>query len=130
MDASPSHAAHAPETGASRLFAPTALIAATVLGLSGCGPRSTDEMLRGGVPARTNLPDATSLPTEAVRTVSRRDFGWRLIYHPAAAPPDADRRAAVALCRLERRRVAEILPVALRAPLDDPGARMIDIYCA
>lgn len=130
MDASPSHAARAPVSGGNRLFAPSALIAATVLGLTGCGPRSTDEILRGGVPARTNLPDATSLPPEAVRTVSRRDFGWRVIYHPLSAPPDADRRAAAALCRLERRRVAEIILAPMQAPLDDPGTRMIDIHCA
>ncbi len=108
---------------------PTAFIAATLC-LTACGPRNTDEMLRGGVPARTNLPHATNLPPEAVRTVSRRDFGWRLIYHPASAPTDADARAANALCGLESRRVAYVSPVAQAAPMDDPGTRMIDIFCA
>lgn len=114
---------------AGRRLAPPALIAATIL-ISSCGPRNTDEVLRGGVPARTNLPQATNLPPDAVRTVSRRDFGWRLIYHPASAPADADARAATALCRLESRGVASVSQVAQASPLDDPGTRMIDIFCA
>lgn len=109
---------------------PSAVIAAAVLTLTACGPRNTDEILRGGVPARTNLPHATNLPPEAVRTVSRRDFGWRLIYHPASAPADAEARAANALCQLESRAVAYVSPVTQSAPLDDPGTRMIDIFCA
>ena len=40
--------------------APTAFIAATLC-LTACGPRNTDDILRGGVPARTNLPHATTL---------------------------------------------------------------------
>lgn len=115
---------------ARRRIAHPALFAAAVLTLSSCGPRSTDELLRGGVPASTNLPRATSLPPDAVRTVSRRDFGWRLIYHPSSAPADADARAATALCRLESRGVDYVSPVAQVSPLDDPGTRMIDIYCA
>lgn len=125
-------ASHAPSqpghANASGWIAPSALIA--TLCLTACGPRSTDEILRGGVPARTNLPHATSLPPDAVRTVSRREFGWRLIYHQASAPADADARAATALCRLESRGVAYVTPVAQAAPGDDPGTRMIDIYCA
>lgn len=127
-------ASHAPSVippaTAGRRFAPPALIAAAVLTISSCGPRNTDDILRGGVPARTNLPHATSLPPDAVRTVSRREFGWRLIYHTASAPADADARAATALCRLESRGVAYVSPVAQVAPTDDPGTRMIDIYCA
>lgn len=103
------------------------LIAAVAL--TSCGRRG-DDMLRGGVPARTNLPRATALPPESVRTVARRDYGWRLIYHPATAPADAESRAAAALCGLERRRVARIEHTALAAPEDDPGARKIDIFCA
>ena len=109
-------------------IAPSALIA--TLCLTACGPRNTDEMLRGGVPARTNLPHAANLPPEAVRTVSRRDFGWRLIYHPVSAPADADQQAAYALCRLESRGVNRIEHVPSTAPGDDPGTRMIDIFCA
>lgn len=108
--------------------APSALIA--TLCLTACGPRNTDEILRGGVPARTNLPMATTLPPEAVRTVSRRDFGWRVIYHPVSAPMDADRQAAVALCRLESRPVDRIEHVPSASSADDPGTRMIDIFCA
>ncbi|MDO5605918.1 MAG: hypothetical protein Q4G25_12235 [Paracoccus sp. (in: a-proteobacteria)] len=115
---------------AGRRLAPPALLAVTVLALTACGARNTDEMLRGGVPASTNLPAATELPANAVRTVSRRDFGWRLIYHPVSAPADADARAAIALCRLERRRVGRIEVVPMAAPGDDPGTRMIDIFCA
>ena len=109
-------------------IAPSALIA--TLCLTACGPRNTDDILRGGVPARTNLPQATTLPVEAVRTVSRRDFGWRLIYHPVSAPADADQQAAYALCRLESRGVNRIEHVPSTAPGDDPGTRMIDIFCA
>ena len=109
-------------------IAPSALIA--TLCLTACGPRNTDDILRGGVPARTNLPQATTLPVEAVRTVSRRDFGWRDIYHPVSAPADADQQAAYALCRLESRGVNRIEQVPSTAPGDDPGTRMIDIFCA
>ncbi len=109
--------------------APTAFIAATLC-LTACGPRNTDDILRGGVPARTNLPQATTLPVEAVRTVSRRDFGWRVIYHPVSAPADADQQAAYALCRLESRGVNRIEHVPATAPEDDPGTRMIDIFGA
>ena len=108
---------------------PTAFIAATLC-LTACGPRNTDDILRGGVPARTNLPHATTLPVEAVRTVARRDFGWRVIYHPVSAPADADQQAAYALCRLESRGVNRIEHVPSTAPGDDPGTRMIDIFCA
>ncbi|HMQ41079.1 MAG TPA: hypothetical protein PKC09_07375 [Paracoccus sp. (in: a-proteobacteria)] len=113
---------------AGRLLAPSAVIAA--LTLSACGPRNTDEVLRGGVPARTNLPHASALPPESVRTVARRDYGWRVIYHPASAPADADHRAAAALCGLESRRVGRVEQAMQVSPLDDPGSRMIDIYCA
>ncbi|TKW68485.1 MAG: hypothetical protein DI616_00320 [Paracoccus denitrificans] len=119
----------APAPAGQRL-APVALIAAAVLTLTACGPRNSDEILRGGVPASTNLPRATNLPPAAVRTVSRHDYGWRLIYHAASAPADADARAANALCRLESRRVDRIEQALQTAPLDDPGTRMIDIYCA
>lgn len=119
----------APAPAGQRL-APPALIAAAVLTLSACGGGSTDEILRGGVPARTNLPVATSLPPKSVRTVSRHEYGWRLIYHPASAPANADGRAALALCGLESRGVGRIEQAMMSSPLDDPGARMIDIYCA
>ncbi|MFD1797498.1 hypothetical protein FQV27_11930 [Paracoccus aurantiacus] len=124
-----SHACPDPSPArAGKWLAPSALIA--TLCLTACGPRNTDEILRGGVPAMTNLPRATSLPPAAVRTVSRREFGWRVIYHPASAPANADQQAAVALCRLESRRVERIEHAIQAAPLDDPGARMIDIFCA
>ncbi|WP_265500671.1 hypothetical protein [Paracoccus beibuensis] len=90
----------------------------------------TTDILPGGVPARTNLHEASSLPPDAVRTVSRRDFGWRVIYHPSAAPPHAESRAAVALCGLERRAPLRIQQQPRLDPTTDPGARIFDIYCA
>ena len=47
--------------------------------LSGCGERATEDILRGGIPARTDLHQASTLPPDSVRTVARRDFGWRLV---------------------------------------------------
>ncbi|MFV0411164.1 MAG: hypothetical protein ACK5LJ_16135 [Paracoccus sp. (in: a-proteobacteria)] len=114
---------------AGRRLAAAAPAAVTALVLSSCGG-TTDEMLRGGVPASTNLPRATSLPADAVRTVSRHDYGWRLIYHVESAPANADSRAANALCGLESRHVARVEQTAQIAPEDDPGTRKIDIYCA
>ncbi|MDF3607812.1 hypothetical protein PE067_17705 [Paracoccus sp. DMF-8] len=87
-------------------------------------------MLRGGVPARTNLHKTTTLPPDAIRSVARKDAGWRLIYHPARAPVNAEQGAAAALCRLERKRPAEIVVLPMVSPYDDPGARMIDVVCA
>ncbi|MGR3400829.1 hypothetical protein [Paracoccus sp. (in: a-proteobacteria)] len=98
--------------------------------LSGCGERATEDILRGGIPARTDLHQASTLPPDSVRTVARRDFGWRLIYRPARAPVNAGPAAASALCGLERRAVARIDQIPRIDPLADPGARIIDIYCA
>lgn len=103
---------------------------ATFLLLSACGGRPTEDILRGGVPAMTDLHQASTLPAESVRTVARRDYGWRLIYHPARAPVNAEQGAARALCGLERRRPARIEHQPRLDPLADPGARIIDIYCA
>lgn len=86
-------------------------------------------MLRGGVPAATNLHSASTLPPQSVRTVNRNDAGWRVIFHPAAAPPGAEQGAARALCGLERKRPVEIRELPLAGPGDDPGARKIDIIC-
>ncbi|TRW98358.1 hypothetical protein FNJ84_06155 [Paracoccus sp. M683] len=105
-------------------------LAIGLLALSACGRAPTDDILRGGVPAMTNLHQASSLPPESVRTVARRDYGWRLIYHPARAPANAEQGAAAALCGLERRRPARIEHLPRIDPLADPGARIIDIYCA
>ncbi|WP_207102456.1 hypothetical protein, partial [Paracoccus shandongensis] len=93
-------------TRARRCIAPLSL--ASLVALTACGRAPTDDILRGGIPAMTNLHQASTLPPDAVRTVARRDFGWRLIYHPARAPVGADQGAARALCGLERRRVARI----------------------
>nr|WP_162623640.1 hypothetical protein [Paracoccus saliphilus] len=90
----------------------------------------TRDILPGGIPARTNLHEATGLPPAAVRTVARRNFGWRVIYQPAAAPPNAESRAAVALCGLERRAPLRIVQQPRLDPTADPGARIFDIYCA
>lgn len=90
----------------------------------------TDDILPGGIPASTNLHEASTLPPDSVRTVARRDYGWRLIYHPARAPANADRGAARALCGLERRAVAAIDYVPRLDPYADPGAAIIDITCA
>ncbi len=90
----------------------------------------TTDILPGGIPARTDLHQASTLPPASVRTVSRRDFGWRVIYHPAAAPPNAESRAAVALCGLERRAPLRIQQQPRLDPSADPGARIFDIYCA
>lgn len=97
---------------------------------AGCGRAPTDDILPGGVPAKTNLHEASGLPPEAVRTVNRNDAGWRLIFHPGRAPAGAEQQAARALCGLERRRVAQIVRRPLDAPTDDPGATKIDIICA
>ncbi|WP_411839134.1 hypothetical protein [Paracoccus sp. ME4] len=90
----------------------------------------TTDILPGGIPARTNLHQASSLPPESVRTVARRDFGWRVIYRPAFAPANAESRAAVALCGLERRAPLRIQQQPRLDSFADPGARIFDIYCA
>lgn len=102
---------------------------AAILALSACGGRVTDDVLRGGVPAATNLPRATGLPPASVRTVARKDYGWRVIYLPQAAPVDAEGRAGSALCGLERKRLSRVEPLAMIEPWEDPGARKIDIHC-
>lgn len=107
-----------------------ALPLVALLSLSACGDRMTDDILRGGVPARTDLHGASTLPPDSVRTVARRDFGWRLIYHPTRAPANADQGAAYALCGLERRRPQRIEILPRLDPTADPGARIIDIHCA
>ena len=98
--------------------------------LAACGRAPTDDILRGGIPAMTNLHQASTLPPESVRTIARRDFGWRLIYHPARAPVNAEQDAARALCGLERRRPARIEQIPRIDPYADPGAAIIDVYCA
>lgn len=103
---------------------------ALVLLTAACASGPTETILRGGVPARTDLHQATGLPGESVRTVKRNDAGWRLIYHPARAPVGAEQQAARALCGLERRGVAQIVLLPLDAPHDDPGAAKIDVICA
>ncbi|WP_234853690.1 hypothetical protein [Paracoccus everestensis] len=103
---------------------------AALLALTACGRAPTDDILRGGIPAMTNLHQASTLPLDSVRTVARRDFGWRLIYHPARAPAGADQGAARALCGLERRAVARIERIPRVDPYADPGAAIIDVYCA
>ncbi len=97
--------------------------------LAACGRAPTDDILRGGVPARTDLHATTALPAEAVRSVARKDAGWRLIYHPHRAPANAEQRAAAALCRLEGKRPEQLIVLPMAAPGDDPGARMIDVIC-
>ncbi len=103
---------------------------AALLTLGACGDRSSELVLRGGIPATTDLHQASTLPPESVRTVARRDFGWRVIYHPARAPANADQGAARALCGLESRAVARIDRVPRLDPAADPGAAIIDIICA
>ncbi|WP_147391948.1 hypothetical protein [Paracoccus onubensis] len=103
---------------------------ATVLALSACGAGKSEELiLPGGIPARTNLHEASTLPPESVRTVARRDYGWRLIYHPARAPASAGQAAARALCDLESRSVQRIENIPRIDPYADYGAAIIDIYC-
>lgn len=104
--------------------------ALVLLALAACGRAPTEDILRGGVPAMTDLHQASSLPPDSVRTVARRDYGWRLIYHPDRAPANAEQGAARALCGLERRRAARIDHIPRLDPLADPGARVIDITCA
>ena len=113
---------------ARRCIAPLSLV--SLMALTACGRAPTNDMLPGGIPARTNLHEASTLPPDSVRTVARRDFGWRLIYHPARAPAGADQGAARALCGLERRRVARIERLPRLDPTADPGAAIIDIICA
>lgn len=129
-------AASAPITGG-RAILPFRCVAGRVglflglaLALTACGRGPTEDTLRGGVPARTNLHEATLLPPQAIRTVNRNDAGWRLIYHPERAPLGADQQAAMALCGLERKRPARIEVQPMAEPFDDPGARKIDIICA
>ncbi|MFN3274516.1 MAG: hypothetical protein ACK41U_07580 [Paracoccus sp. (in: a-proteobacteria)] len=101
-----------------------------LMALSACGDRMTTDILPGGIPARTNLHEASGLPAASVRTVARREFGWRVIYLPAAAPPNAESRAAVALCGLERRAPLRVELQPRLDPFADPGARIFDIHCA
>ncbi|MDB6178482.1 hypothetical protein PAF17_13345 [Paracoccus sp. Z330] len=103
---------------------------AALLSLSACGDRMTTDILPGGIPASTDLHQASTLPAESVRTVARRDYGWRLIYHPSRAPANAEQGAARALCALERRPVAGIEHIPRLDPYADPGAAIIDITCA
>lgn len=109
------------------------LVLPALLGLSllasACGRPATDEILRGGVPARTDLHQTTRLPADSIRMVARKDVGWRVIYHPDRAPANAEQGAAAALCGLERKRAREIVVLPMIAPMDDPGARMIDVIC-
>lgn len=116
-----------PRLAVRRRLIPLTLV--TVLGLSACGRAPTDDILPGGIPARTNLHEASRLPPDAVRTVARRDYGWRLIYHPARAPANAEQGAARALCGLERRPVSRIERVPRIDPYADPGAAIIDVIC-
>lgn len=110
-----------------RRAAPISLVA--MLTLSACGDRSTDLVLNR-VPARTDLHQASTLPPASVRTVARKDYGWRLIYHPSHAPAGAGTRAAAALCALERRRLTGIDLIPRTDPTADPGAAILDIHCA
>ena len=103
---------------------------AALMALTACAPRMTTDILPGGIPARTDLHAATGLPPAAVRTVARRPYGWRVIYQPAAAGPNPESRAAVALCGLERRAPLRIEQLPRLDPSADPGARIFDIYCA
>lgn len=105
------------------------LLVATLF-VTACGRPPTDEILRGGVPAMSDLHQTTQIPRESIRSVARKDAGWRLIYHPARAPVNAEQGAAAALCGLERKRAAEIVILPMMSPYDDPGARMIDVICA
>lgn len=107
-----------------------AVISLLVLTACGGGGRGSDTILPGGIPASTDLHLASKLPAESVRTVARRDYGWRLIYHPARAPDNAEQGAARALCGLERRAISRIEHIPRIDPYADPGAAIIDIYCA
>ena len=118
----------APSRAGDRGPLPWSMVAMLVLGA--CGGREADDILPGGIPARTDLHAATQLPPDSVRTVARRDWGWRLIYHPARAPAPAEQRAASALCGLERRGVRQIVHLPRLDATADPGARMLDIHCA
>lgn len=109
---------------------PVLSLAALVLLTAACGRGPTTDILPGGIPARTDLHQASTLPPESVRTVARRDFGWRLIYHPNRAPMNAEQGAARALCGLERRAVARIERIPRSDPYADPGAAIIDVICA
>ncbi|MFT4012874.1 MAG: hypothetical protein QM682_05605 [Paracoccus sp. (in: a-proteobacteria)] len=108
----------------------SALCLALLVLTAACGRGPSEDILRGGVPARTDLHQSTGLPAPAVRTINRNDAGWRLIYHPARAPAGAEQQAARALCGLEKRGVARIVRLPLDAPFDDPGATKIDVVCA
>ena len=101
-----------------------------LLVLTACGRPVTDDILPGGIPARTNLHQASTLPPQSIRTVARRDFGSSVIYHPYRAPANAEQGAARALCGLERKRPSRIDILPRIDPSADPGARIIDIHCA
>lgn len=119
------------KTGLPRLrhLARPAMILSLLAALAACSRAPTEDILRGGVPARTDLHQTTALPPESIRSVARKDAGWRLIYHPARAPVNAEQSAAAALCRLEKKRPEQLIVVPMSAPEDDPGARMIDVIC-
>lgn len=117
-----------PLPGRAAAAAPLSL--AALLTLTACGERGAELILPGGIPASTDLHQASSLPPDSVRTVARRDYGWRVIYRPARAPANAEQGAARALCGLERRRAARIDHIPRLDPYSDPGAVVIDITCA
>lgn len=129
QEAKPDHRAGARYRTVRGCASAAPLSLAALLALSACGDRSTGLVLNR-VPADTDLHQASTLPADSVRTVARRDYGWRLIYHPARAPANAAQQAARALCGLERRRVARIDSVPRMDPYSDPGAVIIDITCA
>lgn len=105
--------------------------AAALLALGACDPSTTTGSGGGtasrGLPPSTNLHAATGLPPGAVYGVTRSANGWRVLYHGAAASPQA---VAQRLCASLGRPAAGVRDERVQGASDLPGARKIEISCA
>lgn len=104
---------------------------ATALALAACGGETTTATGGGtasrGLPPSTNLHGATGLPPGAVYSVARTSNGWRVLYHAAAASPQA---VAQRLCASVGRPAAGVRDERIQGAGELPGARKIEITCA
>lgn len=104
--------------------------AAALLALGACDTPATGSgggTASRGLPPSTNLHAATGLPPGAVYGVTRSANGWRVLYHGAAASPQA---VAQRLCASLGRPAAGVRDERVQGASDLPGARKIEISCA